>query len=151
MTEIRNKAMKLEKTEDVNTIIGKVVIDNRGKDIGKVKSLQIDPLNLTVEGITISNGLFKERDYVGRDYIVSLTKTGAILSETPLTHYLGMEVIDLQGKMVGTVIDIYRSRKTNSAYSLTVDTGAGNNDLIISDNLVDTVGERIVLNTVAET
>lgn len=146
MTQIKNTSLNKQKTELVTDIVGKKALDNRGKEVGTIKHVHIDPVNLTVEGISIKNGLFKEKDYIGKGYISYLSSEGAILSQTPLTEYIGMKVVDSAGKDIGKVKAVYRARKTNSVYSLTINRGVLKDDLIVTDKLIGNVGDKIMLN-----
>ncbi len=146
MTEIKNTSMAKEDTIKISDTIGKKVIDNRGTEIGKVASVHLDPNSLSIEGISISNGLFREKDYVGKEYICSLSDEAAVLCQTPLTEYVGMKVYDSKGEKIGSVRDVNRTRETNKAYSLTIKRGRGKQDLIVTDNFIKNVGENIVLN-----
>lgn len=146
MFEIKNNSIPKEETVIVKKINGSKVIDDRGKKIGKVKKVHISPDTLSVEGITIDNGLFKGKDYIGKNYICSLSEEGAVLCETPISEYIGMKVVDSKGKEIGKVRNVYRARKTNSAYSLTIDRGLTKDDLIVTDNFIESVGDKIMLN-----
>lgn len=145
MTEIKNTSMKKENTLKLEEIRGRKVIDDRGKEIAKVKEIHIDPKTLRVEGMTIDGGLFRENDYIGRGYICSISDEAVVLCETPLTEYIGMKVLDSEGKDMGKVKEVYRSRKTNAAYSLIVDQGIGKDDLTVPGSMIDKVAENIML------
>lgn len=146
MNQIKNTSLKKEDTQKVNNIVGQKVVDDKGNEIGKIKSVHIDPENLTVEGITIANGVFQEKSYVGKGYICNLSNQGAVLCDTPLTEVIGKKVMDSSGKDIGEVKSIYRARKTNSLYSITIDRGMSTNDLIVTDKVIDNIGEKVVLN-----
>ncbi len=49
--EIKHKSLSLNEAPDVREIIGKKVLTNDGKNIGKIRTIRIDPKDLTIEGI----------------------------------------------------------------------------------------------------
>ncbi len=132
-------------TVGASSVIGKGVVDARGEELGTVKELHLDPENLTVEGIRLDKGLFQGKDYVGKEYIANMAGEKLLLSVTPLSEYLGMEVLDKKGERVGVVRDINRARKTNNLYSITVERKQ-RPDLIVMEDFIENVGERIMLN-----
>jgi sporulation protein YlmC with PRC-barrel domain len=134
-----------EETVMAQDVAGQKVIDNSGKNIGTIRSIHFDPKTLMIQGVTIDNGLFKGKDYVGVNYISSLTQEGAVLNTIPLTQYIGMEVFDSEGKRVGTVKEVSRVKKTNNLLSLTIDRGIMMEDKIVTYSAVKEVGKNIVL------
>jgi sporulation protein YlmC with PRC-barrel domain len=144
--EIRSTGLARDDTEAVDEIIGTYVIDYKGTEIGRVKQIHVDPVNLTVEGITIDNGLFHEDDYVDKGYIFLLSNEGVILSDILISDYVGMAVVDSTGKEVGKVSDVSAVGTTNGIYSLTVNRGLLRDDLVVTASMIDRVGEKIMLN-----
>ncbi len=146
MTEIVYRNKTKEETIEADNIKGQKVLDVKGNEIGKIKSLHVDPVSLSVEAITIDNGLFKGSDYVGKNYIFSLTDKAAVLSVTPITQLIGLTVYDSEGKELGRVKEVYRVHKTNSILSLIVDRGIMKSDLIVYDDEIKELGKNIILN-----
>lgn len=150
MVDIYDASKPKEDTLLANEVVGVKVITHDGDEIGTVKSVHISDETMMVEGITLSKGLFKEQDYVGRQYILSMSNKGVVLSITPISEYIGKEVYDSDGQKVGKVREIYRVTKTNNILSLTVDRGFGKDDLIVMDSMIDKIGRNIILNKPVE-
>jgi sporulation protein YlmC with PRC-barrel domain len=148
--EIKNTSKPTDETIDAQEVIGKPVFDIRAKKIGEVRSIHYDPKNLSIEGIRIDKGFFNDSDYVGKGYIVSLGKKGAVLSIVPVSEIYGMKVIDNKGNKIGKIKGINRTRKTNNLVSMVVDRGMGKNDLVITENFIDSLGENMKLNEEVE-
>jgi sporulation protein YlmC with PRC-barrel domain len=144
--EIRTNSLPKEDTHVVDDIIGTYVIDNKGKEVGRVKQVHIDPVNLTVEGITIDNGLFHENDYVDRGYIFLLSVDKVVLSDIPISNYKGMKVIDSAGNDVGTVSEVTQAGDSNNVYALTVNRGALKDDMVVTGDQIEKVEDKIFLN-----
>ncbi len=144
MIEIKYNALSRSKTIDLKNLIGRRVIAKSGDEIGKIKSLHINPFSLKVEGITVNKGLV-ENDYIGKDYIKSINQEGAVLKITPLTEYLDKEVIDAAGKKIGSVKEIKRSKKTNNIVSILVYRGILKQDLIIPKRLISSINDKVAL------
>lgn len=144
MAEFKNVSKTKEKTLKLSDL-GKDVIDKKGDRIGRLKEIHIDPEELTIEGISIDNGVFLDNDYVGKDYIAGMSENAVTLTITPLSQYLNMEVVDSEGKSVGNVIGVNRVRKTNTAISITVDRGLRKDDIIIADNYIKEISKKIML------
>ena len=57
--EIKHKSLSLEKSKDIRDVLGKKVLTKDGKNIGKIRTIRIDPRDLTIEGIEVDTGIFK--------------------------------------------------------------------------------------------
>ena len=146
MVEIKKYPKNVDSMVIAKDVIGKNVIDERGTKVGTVKKLHLNPYTFYVEGITLDNGLFRDKDFVGSEYIGSLTESGAVLLMIPITQYMGMLVYDSNGEKIGKVKDITRIKDSNNLLNITVDRGVNDGDMIINEKFIESVGENIVLN-----
>jgi len=120
MKETKHKSLPLSEAPDIKEIIGKKVLTDDGKNIGKIRTIRIHPNNLTVEGIEVDTGLFKVDKYIDKNYIKTITENGAILKITPVDDIIGLTVYDSTGKSVGEIKSIKRSKKSNRLLSITM-------------------------------
>lgn|GEM_PF-5683685 len=85
MAKGRNKENKDELVA-AKDIEGKKVMDDKGKTIGTVLSIRIDPITFNVKGITIDNGSFKGSNFIDSSYIGSLSEEGIVLLSEPINQ-----------------------------------------------------------------
>jgi len=140
MLEIRHKSAPLSETIDVSEIVGSKVLAKNGRRIGRVRAVHIHPTKLTVEGIWVGN------EYIGSDYVDSLTDEGVVLSITPLDKMIGLKVYNSNGKKVGKVVEIERSKKTNNFKSIAVSCGLLKDPMMVDRDFVKDIGHNIILN-----
>jgi sporulation protein YlmC with PRC-barrel domain len=145
MEQIKHKTLPFERTVDIQSLIGRKVLTKDGKEIGKVKSFHVHPSDLTIEGIKVDPGLFEADHYIGGNYIQKMTEEAIILRMTPVTEYVGLVVHDSEGKKVGKVKAVNRSRKTNKLLSIAVDSNYHDEDLILSSDYISAVGQSVML------
>ncbi|HJW97309.1 MAG TPA: PRC-barrel domain-containing protein [archaeon] len=143
--EIKNQSKPLEKTVEVSRILGKTVISKDGRKLGTIQAIHIHPTNLTVEGIRVKRGMFETDDYIGREYIQSLTQSGAVLKILPVKEMMGLDVFDMNGKRIGKIKAISRSKKTNVIVSFTVERGFRKEDAEFSGKDIKEVGKGVIL------
>jgi sporulation protein YlmC with PRC-barrel domain len=143
--EIKHKSKPLEKTVEISKVLGKNVISRDGKRLGTIQSVHIHPTSLMVEGIRVRRGLLRTDDYIGRDYIQSLTHSGAVLKIVPVKDVMGLVVYDANGRRIGKVKSITRSKKTNFIVSITVERGFMKEDAQFSGKDIREVGKGIIL------
>jgi len=143
--EIKHQSKPLEKTVEVSKIIGKNVISKDGRKLGTIQAIHIHPTNLTVEGIRVRRGVFETDDYIGREYVQSLTQSGAILKIVPVKEMMGLEVFDMNGKRIGKIKAINRSKKTNVVVSFTVERGFRKEDAVFSGKDIKEIGKGVIL------
>ena len=101
-------------------IMGKKVITEKGKEIGKVGELLIGPDDFCVSGLVVKRGLIAVDLFVNRDYIKSLSPEGIVLTTAPF-EYAGIKVFDTNGKHIGKVRSIKRADKSNKIISIVID------------------------------
>jgi len=144
MESIKNNTLPFKDTIEVSEVLGKKVLTKDGKNIGKVKSVHIHPRDLTVEGIVIDPGFFDANQYMGAEYISSITDEGVVLKIHPVTDYVGVKVFDFTGKEIGKVKEVNRSKQTNTLYSILV-SREGKEDVLIRADYIAAAGKNIVL------
>jgi len=145
MKEIKHKSLSLSEAQDIREIIGKKVLTNDGKNIGKIRTIRIDPKDLTIEGIEVDTGLFKIDQYFGKNYIKTITEQGAILKITPVDDIIGHTVYDSTGKNVGEIKSIKRSKKTNRLLSITMYSDIYKDNVTVDADYVASCGESCIL------
>lgn len=80
----KNKEDVPEEFVAAHDIEGKQIIDDRGKAIGKVESIYIDPLTFNVKGVSIHNGSFKGSHFIDSSHISTLSEEGVVLLAAPI-------------------------------------------------------------------
>jgi sporulation protein YlmC with PRC-barrel domain len=143
--ETKHKSLSLSKAPDVRNVLGKKVLTKDGKNIGKIRTIRIDPKDLTIEGIEVDTGLFKIDQYFGKNYIKTITEQGAILKITPVDDIIGHMVYDSTGKSVGEIKSIKRSKKTNKLLSITIYSDLYKEDIIIDADYIANCGVSCIL------
>ena len=145
LKEIKHKSLPLNKTVEVKDILGKKVLSQDGKNIGKIHSIRLHPTKLTIEGIEVDTGLFKIDKYIGKNYIKTLTNQGAILKITPVDDIIGLEVFDATGKSIGEIKTIKKSKKTNKLLSISLYSDLYRDDITIDGHYIETCGDSCIL------
>jgi len=145
MEETKHKTIPFKDTIEVKHIIGKKVNSKDGKVLGKVKSVHIHPKNLTVEGVVVDSGMFEVDQYYGRGYIETLNLEGVVLSITPVSEFVGNDVYDPTGKMVGKVTGINRAKQTNTLISIKVKSEDSGEDILIASDYIATIGDKTLM------
>ena len=145
MKEIKHKSLPLNKSVEVKEILGKKVLAKNGKNIGKIRSIRINPNKLTIEGIEVDTGIFKVDRYIGKNYIKTLTSQGAILKIDPIDDVVGLEVFDATGKSIGEIKSIKTSKKTNKLLSITLYSDLYEDQITIDGHYIETCGDSCIL------
>lgn len=145
MKEIKHKSLPLNKSVEVKEILGKKVLAKNGKNIGKIRSIRINPNKLTIEGIEVDTGIFKVDRYIGKNYIKTLTSQGAILKINPIDDVVGLEVFDATGKSIGEIKSIKTSKKTNKLLSITLYSDLYEDQITIDGHYIETCGDSCIL------
>src|SRR4030042_1450626 len=143
--EIKNQSKPLEKTVEVSRILGKTVISKDCRKLGTIQAIHIHPTHLTVEGIRVKRGMFETDDYIGREFIQSLTQSGAVLKILPVKEMIGLDVFDMNGRKIGKIKAISRSKKSNVVVSFTVERGFRKEDAEFSGKDIKEVGKGVIL------
>jgi len=145
MKETKHKSLSIVNAPDIRDILGKKVLTKDGKNIGKIRTIRIDPKDLTIEGIEVDTGLFKIDQYFGKNYIKTITEQGAILKITPVDDIVGHTVYDSTGKRVGEIKSIKRSKKTNKLLSITMYSDLYKEEVKIDADYIASCGVSCIL------
>lgn len=121
-------------------LIGKSVLDSKGSDCGKIKSLYIDKKTFCVVGIMLKKKLSKEY-FISKDYFENITKSGITLNSVPIKPY--QKVVDVKGKLIGRIVSINRNLDTDQLESIEVKFGF-KSKVILSDEIVG-IGDKITV------
>ncbi len=146
MMELKYRAKPVEETVDLTQVVGKSVVSRDGEWIGKVESIHMDPVTFTLEGVTINRGFLNESEYVGREYVKSISRRGVVLQINPVTEAVGLPVYDVRGKRIGEVGTVERRKKTNRLSTIHVKRGWFKKSLIVPRNAIKTVNKGVMLN-----
>ena len=144
MTEIKHKSLAVRNTVKISEIVGEKVLSKDGSEFGHVKEIHLDPEDFTIEGISVVRGLFKESVYIGKDYIKSLNRQGAMLTIIPVKDLTGKDVINDEGVKVGEVKTVNMMNKTNNIESVVIDDKGI--ETIVPWSSIGEIGESMMLN-----
>lgn len=144
MEQTKYNTIPFRDTIDFSEVLGQKILTKDGEKIGKVKSVHINPKTFSLDGIVMNTGLFDADQYLGTDFIGSVTDEGIVLKIRPVTEYVGLSVFDFTGKEIGKVKDVNRSRQSNTLFSMVVDRH-GKEDVLISAGYIAATGKNIVL------
>mgnify|MGYP001612661093 CR=1 FL=1 len=130
-------------------ILGKDVIDTNGSFIGVVEKVLIDPSSLNFVGISIDKGFLTKGLTLGKNYIQRITDHAVFLKIRVAYEIKGMQVFDMNGKIIGRVssIDLYGTK--NKIVSINVRPEVMSifrKEITIPYKYVKNVGDNIVLN-----
>lgn len=145
MKETKHKSLSIGEAPDIRDVLRKKVLTKDGKNIGKIRTIRIDPKDLTIEGIEVDTGIFKIDQYFGKNYIKTITEQGAILKITPVDDILGHTVFDSTGKSVGEIKSIKRSKKTNRLLSITMYSDLYKDNVTVDADYIASCGENCIL------
>ena len=90
--------------------IGKTVFDHKGRDCGKVQSLQIDPQTFVISGVMTKKRLAKEY-FISQGYFDEIKESGLYLNSVPIKP--NDKVMDIEGKNLGKAVKINLDPETN--------------------------------------
>ncbi|MBW2996549.1 PRC-barrel domain-containing protein [Candidatus Woesearchaeota archaeon] len=91
-------------------ILGKDALDPDGEVLGVITKLHVDKINKKIVGITIDMGFMKPDLFIGLNYIKNFGVDSVFLSKIPTSKYIGLNVIDSNGKSVGKVKKVISKR-----------------------------------------
>ncbi|MBS3061719.1 MAG: PRC-barrel domain-containing protein [Candidatus Diapherotrites archaeon] len=150
MQEIRAITREKDAGIKANDLKGTKVRAANGKEIGHVIGVRLDVNTFNLDGIEVDRGFFGKDTFIGRKYITSLSKEGAVLNMSPVSDYKGLKVFDSSGKEIGTVKEVRTNEQTNDISAIVVGTGFLKNDAVFSKSDVEEVGESIMLNVLVD-
>ena len=118
-------------------ILGKDAVDPDGEVLGVITKMHIDKGNKKIVGITIDMGFMKPDLFIGLNYIKNFGIDSVFLSKIPTSKYVGLKVIDANGKPVGKVKKVKSLR--NKVDAIFISKG------MISVSDIEEIGVKIVL------
>jgi sporulation protein YlmC with PRC-barrel domain len=145
LEQTKHKGLPYKETVNMQGILGRKVLAKDGKRLGKIKSIHIGPKSLTIEGIHVDTGMFNVDHYFGKNYIQVLNEDGAVLKINPVNELIGLTVYDSDGKEIGKVSAINRSKMTNRLLSIVVVNKEAKEGFSITADYIETIGENIML------
>jgi|SRR3989344_1859662 len=110
----------LEKTVNLKKLIGKSVLSKGGKVIGKILEIRISPNTLALEGILVRGNIIRKPIYIGRSYFSRLSEEAVILNIEVSVLIKDKQVMDFEGKILGTVKEVVRKGTRNDLKGLYV-------------------------------
>ncbi len=129
------------KFESIRDYLGKKVVSKSGKTIGSVKDVLFTGNG--IKGIIVAKGLSKF--YVDSAYLNTVSKK-AMLSINPITLLIGKEVFDIDGRMLGKVIEVIRKNNTNDFEAIIVKKRIYSKGVEIPKSNIDILKKNIILN-----
>ena len=88
------------KLATADTFTGKKVVDREGTNFGKVKHIHINQDTLTVSGVTVHQGFFKDY-FLPETFIDRFTEETLLLSTPPVRK--SVPVVDIDGHNIGKI------------------------------------------------
>ena len=100
-------------------ILGKEVVNSEGEIKGVVQKIHIDKRTKEIMGITVDEGFMKPDLFIGVENIKLFGLDAVFMNTASDMKFKGLKIIDNQGHIVGTVVDIIRSSKTGKIEEVT--------------------------------
>lgn len=126
-------------------ILGKEAIDPDGEILGVVTRIHIDRLQKLILGITVDQGFMKPEIFIGMDYIKTFGIDAILISVVPLEKYIGLEVLDAQGKKIGTVAEVEGTNHRIKKIRIQKRKGVSYSQEWISENQIQEIADRVIL------
>ena len=143
--QIKHKSLPYSETVKMEDILNKKVLAKDGKKLGKIRSIQINPNTLTIEGILVDTGMFDIDQYFDKNYIGVLNTEGAVLKIVPSTEIVNLKVYDSNGKEVGKVLEVQRSKLTNKLISIRISSDNYIDGTVVTADYITTIGDSVML------
>ncbi len=134
----------VERTFNVASLLHARVLSHQGMVLGRVVYIGMHPSKLTLEGILISQGIFKEKLYIGKGYIQSFSEESVVLTIDPTPLLVGRRVVAADGQTIGKVDKVSRVGSTNKIDSLIVKSWL-HKPIMITKKQIQSLGPSIVL------
>ncbi len=122
-------------------IKGMKVMDTNGEKFGTVHELQIDPINLTIVGLTVHKGF--KNVFIQKDFIERIGKNCVMLKVPPIME--AMEVIDINGEKIGRINKIFKNETTGMVELIEISTGFLSKPLKMPQHEIHGIGKKVVL------
>lgn len=115
---VTRKEVEVEKTVNVKKLIGKRVLSDGGAIVGSVSEIRLNPNGFDLEGIVVHTSVGAL--YVGKSYFSTISDYSVILNTELSLLVKGRKVLTIDGKTLGSVIEVNRKGNTNEIESLLV-------------------------------
>ncbi|MBR9691880.1 hypothetical protein GOV06_03770 [Candidatus Woesearchaeota archaeon] len=126
-----------KKTITSDDILGKDAVDLDGEILGVTTKLHIDKDSKKLVGITIDSGFMKPDLFIGINYIKNFGIDSVFLGKIPVSKYVGLQVLDSKGKLIGKVKKVHSKR--NKVDSIEISHG------LISIHDIAEIGVSVIL------
>ncbi len=126
-------------------ILGKDIIDARGHYIGVASQLHIDRRLKNITGISIDTGFNKPLAFVGVDLVTNFGVDAIYISHTPSSRYIGLDVYDKNGALIGRVKSARLRPEKATIMSFIVSLGILKN-VELHLYMIKVLGRSIILN-----
>ena len=137
------KKKEVDTTERVKSIIGKKILGKNGDVVGKVKDIITN--NERIEGILVKKKWTKF--FIDYEYIDDLYADSVLLLIDPAVRYLGMKVFDVEGRLIGRVVDIQQKNTTNIIENIIIKKHFFSKPIKIPIGEIEISDKNIILNT----
>lgn len=141
---LTTEGIPVEKTVNLKKILWSRVLSKNGFRVGWVKSVQMNPDKVAVEGIVVSRGAFHKSLYIGKEYIDHLSDEAVILTIDPPMLLKGKKVVTYEGEVVGKVKEVMRKGTSSDVESILVHS-FGRGSFTVPVNAVKSGGQSIIL------
>lgn len=101
---------------------GKTVIDFEGSVVGKIKDVEMNMINYSVQSIIIHKGFFRHDTRIMMEYIDKFEGDKVFLNISPVTKLIGKKVCDSKGQAIGKIMEVERVGETNVLENLIIKT-----------------------------
>lgn len=92
-------------------ILGREAVDPDGKVLGIITKLHINRTSKKILGISVDQGFMKSELFIGIDYINRFGIDAIFLNTIPFDKYIGAEVRDDKGELIGHITEVHTQRK----------------------------------------
>ncbi len=128
-------------------VLGKDVIDIKGRYIGVLSVLHIKKDSKAITGISVDTGFMKPTVYVGINMVMNFGVDAVYISHTPGSRYLGLKVFDNKGIYVGVVRKAeYNKEESENYFVSRILVVMGFKKVWLPVDYVEVIGMNILLN-----
>jgi sporulation protein YlmC with PRC-barrel domain len=144
MIEITCDSLEKEDTLSLKESKGVPVVTESGGELGRIKDITVNPVDLSVEGFVVESGPFSDEVYLSACFFSNIDSSHAVLKRDPLKTIRDKKVYSKQGRYLGVVKDV-GFKGVGKPFRLKVSKGNGE-ILDIPDTKIDKVNSSVMLN-----